>query len=253
MRHSRTSALAAFFLAAGLGACSTGRQLSRDTLLTEAPPRQLDRVCRVASYPEQLPTAVELVDAGFAAEAARLWEASGRPAGYVLLSMRYDRTGLNVRRSVIEHSVDAELADQVQELVFAHRLQTPPSRGEWGVRLRVDLGQEPALRVGRREECRPAPREPAYSRSATGFDVRELRASSVSAPSLSDLDLVWVHVRVNASGIVTDARVERSLYRGIMESRVLNAVRGIQFHPALDDGFPVASETSIPLRLSSLR
>jgi hypothetical protein len=252
------SALAAAALAASLAGCASGPRVGRETLLSQAPqPR--DRACAVAARPEQLPRPADLVDAGFGAEAARLWEAAGRPAGHVLLSMGYDRRGLNVRRAVIERGsgVTAELATQLQRAVFAHRLQVPPGREEWGVRLRVDLGAAPQLRVGRQEQCRAAPREwehhgPIRSFDG-GYDVRRTLARSASAPSLADRDLVWVRVRLDAHGLVTDARVERTVVSATWENRVLGYVRGLQFLPALEDGQPVPGEATVPLRLGALR
>jgi hypothetical protein len=252
--HRRLPVFAAAALVLGAGACASGGGvLHRDTLLTEAPPPQ-DRVCRVAARPQELPAAAALVDeAALRADVARLWRGVGRPDGYVLLTLRYDREGMNVRRAVIEHSVPPALADTVQKLVFAHRRRTAEAGEEWGVRLRVDLGEAPRLRVGRREVCRPTPREPGYRTVSTGFDVRETSASSVNAPSLADLSLVWVRVRLDARGYVTDARVERSFTRGPWEVRVLNYVRSIPFLPALEDGFPVPAETSIPVRLAAIQ
>jgi hypothetical protein len=260
MPHARlVSALAAAALLSTLGACASfGREVSRDTLLSEAP-RHPGRACGVAPRPEQLPEPAQLVDGDFGPEAARIWEAAGRPAGYVLLSMGYDREGVNVRRAVIERSptVTPEMADELQRAVFAHRLQAAPVRDEWGVRLRVDLGAQPALRVGRREQCRAAPREWEHRSAAGGFgggyDVRQTLSSSLSAPSPADRDLVWVRVRLDAQGIVTDARVERTIMRGSWESRVLGYVRTLQFLPALEDGQPVPGEASLPLRLGALR
>ncbi len=255
MPHARlVSTLAAAALLSGLGACAFGRQVSQESLLSEGPQHR-DRACGVAARPEQLPEAAELVDDAFGADAARLWEAAGRPAGYVLLSMGYDREGVNVRRAVLEHSdgVTPELADELQRAVFAHRLKAAPAREEWGVRLRVELGPEPALRVGRREQCRAAPREWEHRSASGGYDVRQVLASSLSAPSPADRDLVWVRVRLDARGIVTDARVERTILRGSWENRVLGYVRSLQFLPALEDGQPVPGEATLPLRLGALQ
>jgi len=259
MPHARlVSTLAVAALLSTLGACAFGRQVSQESLLSEGP-RHLDRACGVAARPEQLPDAAELVDGTFGADAARLWEAAGRPAGYVLLSMGYDREGVNVRRAVIERGegVTPELADEVQRAVFAHRLQARPAREEWGVRLRVDLGPRPALRVGRREQCRAAPRQGEHRSASGGFgagyDVRQTLASSLSAPSLADRDLVWVRVQLDAQGMVTDARVERTIMRGSWENRVLGYVRTLQFLPALEDGQPVPGEATLPLRLGALQ
>ncbi|HEX8691104.1 MAG TPA: energy transducer TonB [Longimicrobium sp.] len=246
----RLPILVVLLAAAGLAGCASRGQPGRSPLLLSERPAPSQRACRAAPTPEQLPEAAELVDAQtFSAEAARLWESAGRPAGYVLFSMRYDTAGTNVRRAVIEHDVTPELADTLQKLVFAHRRQAASAREEWGVRLRVDLGQAPVLRVGRREECRPVPTDYEYRVAAGGFDVRSSAASPLSSATPVDPGLVWVRVWLDEGGVVTDARVERSLYRGNWEALLLNQVRAMQFAPALDDGFPVASQTSIPMRV----
>jgi hypothetical protein len=234
----RLPILVVLLAAAGLAGCASRGQPGRSALLLSERPLRNERACRASPVPELLPGAAELVDAeALSAAAARLWEAAGRPAGYVLFSMRYDTAGTNVRRAVIEHDVAPELADTLQKLVFAHRRRTAPAREEWGVRLRVDLGQAPVLRVGRREECRPVPTDYEYRVAAGGFDVRSGPASPLASASV-DPGLVWVRVWLDEGGVVTDARVERSLYRGNWEALLLNQVRAMQFVPALDDGFP---------------
>lgn len=237
-------------LAAATAACATARPAPRASLLSDSPPAY-DRSCSVADAPAELPEPEALVDAAaLRADAARLWNAAGRPAGHVLFSLRYDPQGVNIRRAVIEHSVSGALADSLQALVFAHRRETTPAPGEWGVRLRVDLGETPALRVGRREVCRPAPRDVRPRLANVGFDVRDGYASMFTQPSMSDMSLVWVRVRLDERGFVTDARIERSLVRGqSTEMRLLNYVRTLTFHPAREDGYPVPGEASFPIRI----
>lgn len=251
--HRRSPAVALAALAAAvLPACaSLGGPSPRAALLTDAPPA-FDRACRPVQAPEALPAPAALVDDAFASEAAAAWAAAGGPPGYVLLSMGYGRDGMNIRRAVIEHNVSDALADTLQKLVFAHRRAAEPAREEWGVRLRVDLGETPSLRVGRREFCRPAPREAGYRAVSTAFDVRETSAWSVNEPLLSDGGLVWVRVSLDEAGLVTDARLERSPVRGPWEVRLLNYVRSIPFYPALEDGYPVAAETRIPVRVGNV-
>lgn len=248
-RRTRPLLLAA--LVVGAGACASTGGMERTSLLSEAPPAR-ERACRVAASPSELPAAESLVDAGaLAEEAARLWSAAGRPASaYVLLSLRYDRDGMNVRRAVLEHNVEGAVADSLQRLVFAHRRQAAPAEAEWGVRLRVDLGEAPRLRVGRREVCTAAPRDAVQLRSAqSAFDVRDQFYASFTRASPADPGLVWVRVRLDAAGYVTDARVERSLVRGMWESRLLNYVRTLTFVPASEDGQPVAGEATLPFRI----
>lgn len=234
-------------LAAGLGGCALRGESTappRAALLSEAPTRS-GGACRVAPEPQQLPAAEALVDAPALREAATaLWVAHGRPAGHVLLSLRYDRAGTNVRRAVLEHSVPDALADSLQKLVFAHRRETAPAAEEWGVRLRMDLGPETALRVGRREVCAPRPRDERLAQaSSRGPSLWDVDAEGNQAPD----DRIWLRVRLNADGTVTDAQVERGRAPAVSGWRVLNAVRAIPFVPALEDGYPVPGELSLAL------
>jgi TonB family protein len=58
-----------------------------------------------------------------------------------------------------------------------------------------------------------------------------------------------VRVALDARGNVTDVRVERSLARVGWENRLLNYVRSISFIPAMEDGYPVPAQLSLPLRM----
>lgn len=222
---------------------------ARGALLSEAPPVR-DRVCRVADRPAALPAAADLVDeAGLGADVAALWRSTGLPAegGYVLLSMRYDREGVNVRRAVLETNVVDAVADSVQRLVFAHRKAAGASDGEWGVRLRVDLGPAPAVRVGRREVCSAAPAARTFR--VGGDSWIDLRGNAAPLP-MAEPGVVWVRVWLDPRGQVTDARVERAMLRSQQEQRLLAYVRMLSFTPATEDGDPVSGQATVPLRLN---
>ena len=208
--------------------------------------------CTVSPVPAELPPPETLVDAeALRAAAARLWVRAGRPAGHVLLSLRHAPDGVQVRRAVIESTVPAPLADSLQALAFAYRRETPSAPEEWGVRLRVELGEPIAFTVGRRQLCAPRPRREERI-AASPFDVREGGLGSAAALPSTDADLVWVRVRLDANGRVTDASVERGVRRGAWEQRLLAYVRTMAFYPAMEDGYPVPSETTLSLRLSSI-
>jgi hypothetical protein len=244
MIHWRNSASLAI-TAAALAAAGCAHAPPASSLLADEPMASNAR-CSAARQPERLPPPEELVDAGFRAEAGRLWAQAGRPAGHVLFSIRHDPEGVQVRRAVIESTVPDALADSLQALVFAHRKQAAAARSEWGVRLRVDLGDPVTLAVGRRLECAPRPRE--EDRLAhDAFDIRERGLSTAALPS-TDASLVWVRVRLDARGRVTDAAVERGIQRGMWEQRLLNYVRTMAFYPAVEDGFPVPGELTFRLR-----
>lgn len=248
--NALSALLAAAVAAGGLSACAglSRGGADREASLLSAASLVPQRDCRVSADPEVLPQAAHLVDAAaLGADAARAWGAAGRPAGHVLFTLRYDRHGLNVRRDVIESTVPAALADSLQQLVFAHRREVGPAPAEWGVRLRMDLGDAPELRVGRWEVCAPEPRDRrmiamlggGISSEPTGaWDVRERSFTP-------QVERIWVRVSLDARGMVTDARIERSPLRGMGDARVLSLIRNVPFRPALEDGYAVPSETSI--------
>lgn len=244
--------------ALALPACAALRPSSvyaPEELLSDAPPRPLDRTCRVSPLPEVLPAADALLDsAAFAAAAADAWRAAGSPAGHVLLALRYDAQGVNVRRDVLEHRVTDALADALQGLAFAHRRHGDAAEGEWSVRLRVDLGAAPRVRVGRTEVCSVRLRSAGDAGwggpvAAAWGDARSQWAPP-SAAELAGPSTVWVRVAVDSRGYVTDARVERGIARLASENRVLNYVRSIAFIPAMEDGYPVPGQLSMPLRMA---
>jgi TonB family protein len=238
-----------------LAACSSasGGAPGRATLLSEGP-APLGRPCRPSAVPERLPAANLLVDsAALTAAAGEVWRRAGSPAGHALLAMAYDAGGLNVRRDLIEHRLPPALADTLQKLVFAHRRDVQPSEHAWGVRLRMDLaGEQPVLRVGRRELCDAQPRDAAVAGygtfTAPAFgDVRDRNAAALLLPNSGGT--VWVRVALDAGGNVTEARLERTVARGAWENRVLSYVRAISFVPATEDGQPVPAQLMFPLRL----
>lgn len=231
-------------LAASLAGCATltpGSRAHAD-LLSEAEPSR-GYACRVARAPGELPPAEALVDAAaLQRDAAEAWAAAGKPAGHVLFSLRFDRDGQNVRRAVLEHSVGDELADSLQKLVFAHRREVDPARREWGVRLRMDLADEPKLAVGRWQVCDAQPTDRrSLAGLTTNFDVRD-RGNVALADSR-----VFVRLRVDDRGVVTDAQMETAAIRVTGEWRLLSYLRSVRFVPASEDGYPVATDFRLSL------
>lgn len=232
-------------LVAALGAChaappSSSRLRPQSLLSDRAPPA--GRECRISAVPAELPAVDQLVDStALHAQLVELQADGRRTSGYAILSLIFDRNGWSARRMVIEHDLAAPVADSVQQLVFANLRQVSPGEG-WGVRLRMDLQQEPLFRVGRQEICAPRLRNAPELRNATSpFDVR-----SRDAPDIFRR-IVWVHVLVDASGAIADARMpERT--RGLApEDQVLSYIRSLSFDPALADGVPIPGWTRVPL------
>jgi hypothetical protein len=257
MTHRRPLVLMAALLACAACSAATGAATDRATLLSDSPGRP-DRPCRPSAFPALLPAAGALVDsAALTAATADLWRQAGSPQGHVLLAMGYDTEGLNVRRDLIEHRLPPPLADTLQKLVFAHRRSLEGAPREWGVRLRMDLGgEEPVMRVGRREVCPAQPEDGEVARYAGfgGTAFGDVRDRSPMAGSFAGGGTVWVRVALDAGGNVMEARLERSMERPVgraaWETRVLSYVRTISFVPATEDGWPVPAQLLFPLRLN---
>lgn len=252
MTNGRSLVLAAALLV--LPACSAraGGAPTRAALLSDAPSSP-GRPCRASPEPAHLPSVASLVDsAALSTAAAQAWRAAGAPRGHALFAMAYDRDGLNVRRDLLEHRLPQQLADSLQKLVFAHRRTTAAAERDWGVRLRLDLAAQPVMRVGRRELCAAQPRDRRVAGPFGGASLGDVRdREATPGLPLPGNGTVWVRVALDAGGNVTEARLERSLARGAWEWRVLSYVRAISFIPATEDGWPVPSQLTFPLRLSN--
>jgi TonB family protein len=254
MTIPRPLLLVAALLALPACAAVTGNVPGRSALLSDAP-MPPGRPCRVSPEPAELPSVDALVDsAALSAAAVQVWRGARAQRGHALFAMGFDREGLNVRRDLLEHRLPQEMADSLQKLVFAHRRTVAQAEHEWGVRLRMDVGEQPVLRVGRRELCPAQPRDRRvagygpFSGSTFG-DVRD-REATPGLP-LPGSGTVWVRVMLDAAGNVTEARLERSLARPAWERSVLNYVRAISFVPATEDGWPVPAQLVFPLRLNN--
>jgi hypothetical protein len=232
-----------------LSGCASGRArpeaFDRAELLSERT-SPLGRSCRVAEFPATLPTTAELVDeAALVAETREL--VGDRPSreGYVLFSMAYDRFGSNIRRTVIEHDISSSVADSIQKLVFAHRETLDEAPRDWGLRLRMEIGDSIRFRVGRQELCDPAPRDAnlAYAMQHTygsGFRMRGRVREN----------LVWMRLTVGPRGTVTSAEVERgTVGNTVLLQSLLEYVRSFFFYPALEDGMPTTGTISVPITI----
>jgi hypothetical protein len=239
-RFMLRSAVLAGLLAASACALFQQPPPRRDPSLLSTQPAPPGRACRVVATPESLPSPGALVDSASLTEALHDLRAGHQlEDGYALLSMSYDQHGTNIRRSVIEHSLTPAAADSLQKLVFAHR-RVLPAGEEVGVRLRIDLGTEVELRVGRQEYCEPRSRDVAV--------VSAWSAARQRSPAMDGRDeTVWVRVFLDARGSVNGARIERGILGTIAESQIFNYVSSLSFDPALLDGHAVSGTTVVPI------
>jgi hypothetical protein len=237
------AAVAAMVLVSG--ACSGARAApDRAELLTATPPRST--ACLPNASPERLPAADVVVDSASLVESvARIREAATGDSAFVLLTMAFDREGMNIRRTVIEHNVSPILADSVQRLVFASRRELPEADEEWGVRLRVDLVDPVGVRVGRREYCPPAARSPELDAA-----MHRLQPMSVTYRSGVRERVLQVRARVNEVGVITSAQIARGELQGSsLERAITDYLRQFLFDPATVDGTPVPSIVQVPIRV----
>lgn len=239
---SKTIALVGALAAAGCAPVGPAAGPERAALLSEAP--ATERQCVVSSRPRELVPADLMVDsAALRADLERL--AGDGPPGYVLLSMVFDTTGINIRREVIEHNVRPLVADSVQRLVFGHRRELDASDERLGVRLRLDLGPQVSMRVGRQELCPPVPLDPALETALVHF-----RSSGLRYRGGRRERTIWVRVLVNSHGTVVGSQIERGGVGGVdFERSVFDFVRRYSFRPATEDGMPVRGQILVPIRV----
>lgn len=202
--------------------------------------------CVPESEPERMPGADQLVDSAGLVNAVRALRVGDEPAsGHVLLTLAFDALGMNVRRDVLEHSTRPLVADSVQRLVFSARREVAESAGEWGVRLRVDMGDGVALRVGRRLYCPPVPRDHRLDTMMQGFTPSGTRFRGGIRERT-----VHMRARVDELGIISTARIERGELSGsAIEMEITSYLRQFLFAPATLDGVPTPSYVSIPVRI----
>jgi hypothetical protein len=232
-----------------LGACGLHRGYPperAEALLTETEPRSL--ACAPESYPEELPNVASVVDsAALQGWVQGLIRQDQPPTGYVLLTLEFDPAGVNVRRDLIEHNTPPAVADSVQRLVFAARVQAPESERTWGVRLRIDLEEPAVMRTGRREYCPPIARDASLYRLMQSYNPPGVRFRRGMRERT-----IFMRVRINPYGGVSSAHVARGdLSGGSLERDIAQFLRQFFFNPATVDGVPTSGWVEIPVRVRS--
>lgn len=205
--------------------------------------------CEVEAYPEALPSPDLLVDtAGLNADLHELMEAvdSGSVAErQIVMTLAYQPDGLNMRRDVLMHDTEPFIADSVQKLVFARRLELPESPEEWGVRLRIGLDGGVSYRVERREYCPPRPRDPEIEsamRTYVGSGPRYRGGVRVRT--------VVVRATIHPAGYVENGTIIRGGVIGSsFEQRLIDYLRQFSFAPATIDGAPAYGDIDIPVQV----
>lgn len=181
-----------------------------------------------------------------AAAVGELRRADPSPTGYVLLSLAFDSAGTNIRRDLIEHNTRPAVADSIQRLVFAARREVEESEQEWGLRLRIDMGEPIAMRMGRREFCPPVSRDRQLDAAMVGYNPAGVRYRRGVRERI-------VHMRalVSPLGVITSAYIHRGELRGSsLERDLARHLRQFLFVPATVDGVPVEGWVEIPVRVA---
>jgi hypothetical protein len=164
---------------------------------------------------------------------------------FVVLSLTYEEDGTNIRRDVVQHSVQPVQADSVQELVFTALRTVEEREGEWGARLRIDLSRAGGYAVEPRVYCPPRPRNRQMQE-----EMREYLSSGVRYRRGQRERTLLVEVDVQPGGYPADARIVRGGAQGSsLERSVRDFVRAFTFDPASLDGVPVPGRLIIAVRV----
>lgn len=248
-------ALVAVTACAGRG---PGEADPRAALLSALPSELPPGACEMVLTPPELPRADSLVDsASLVQEMARVWAQQQFAPGHVLLTLVYDGLGRNTRLVVLEHSVAHAAADSGRRLVAEARrrlerephpevAEAAPEAPGWGVRVRLDAGEEGVrVRVGRQEYCPPRPRNPEVESALVGIQTEGVRYRQGRREHTVFMN-VWVH----PAGYVTRASVGRGVpLTTRLEQQLVDFVKQFSFFPALLDGEPVEGWIEIPVRI----
>jgi hypothetical protein len=220
---------------------SLDKRPREEVLLSDWKPTSAQK-CTINAAPRVLPTVATLVDTGtlpiYLAQGG-----IGSATGSALLSIKFDSTGRPTRSRVIESTLD-EQGSSVLRLAVATALQSQAPGENWGVRLRIDLGQSPTYRVGRSEMCAPAP---------IGFLGDD---GGLSRPGENDrviskgsMDLRY-NVLVSSDGSVLTATLLTPVTDLEMATVFQKAILSERWKPGLDDRVPVTMST---LRVQHLK
>jgi hypothetical protein len=234
---------AALALCALLGACgSPARPLPGAA--AELAPRQAP-VCVPEREPSPLPGIHTLVNTERLSTTLReLQTGTGVDTGQVVLTLWYDAAGTNIRREVIGHTLTPELADSVQELLFASLTPVAGTGRQWGTRMLIHLGSEVPFALGYRVYCPPRPLSRTMEAEMATFTGTGIRYRAGQRERL-----VLMEATVAPGGYVDDARIVRGAASGSsLERQLRDALRQYSFEPASLDGVPVYGAVTVPVR-----
>lgn len=226
--------------ASGSPGYSDARKIDRrKVLLTDWTPPPLQH-CVVAERPSVLPPIDSLLAPS---DVPILLEQGGldSPAGYALLSIRFDSLGTATRVRVIETDMPGTSPDVVEQ-VFASAVRRQAPGEEWSVRVRVAFDSVPRYVVGRSEKCEAVLVESfipsGYTRAAPVGAALDRQVEK------RKITMHWTVV-VGSDGTVIDAKPGSQYVDSDLAAAMTQRIRSERYYAALDDGIPVPSSLDV--------
>ncbi len=245
MRSFLTSVLGAVLV---LGACAPAAQsLASDSATASAPVLSLSewrapsgQRCVVRPEPTPLPAFGALFDSVAVAAVASEFPARGA----ALYSVAIDSLGILSELRLIESTLPEEEAVALQDTLIhfaksggSEAREVRPEVRNIHVRVRLDTGGTPGMRVGYSEECPPEMRDRRHlERLLAEANARARRSGQVE---------LWIFI--GEDGRVRQARVVGSSGDTFLDGIAVGLVSQIEFSPALLDRKPVPVWTKFPI------
>lgn len=238
MQSSALIRAAVLLCAAIISAQPAHAQRARDPLLLSDKPAPRDG-CAIARLPNPLPSVGELTDSAALKQAVDAF-AQKYPIRegkmFAVYSVAFGADGQVARVSAIDYFLplerEQELTALVRQSVRAQREGQP-----WSVRLRVEPGAEPALRVGRSEVC--------AARSTTRFHLLTQAMDPTASPPLP----LRVRVSVRENGQIAAIHLLRSSGDRELDRWVEQSLIDRRYNPEIVDGVPVPAERDEEVRI----
>lgn len=225
-------------VASGVTSCGVKTSVSRDETLLSSRPAPREQ-CGIMWKPRTLPALSQLLDSTAlrsGVSQVAMQRGMTDPTTFVTFSIGIDRDGMVERLEPIDWYAPDGWAYALQSVIREHMKKQPG--GDYSVRLRIDGGDIPRIRLGRSELCRPQSRH--------SFEVR---APALNGPVRPDPVQLLVHV--DSKGRIAGTRVLRSSGDAELDRWVEKHLQRATYAPALIDGVPVAMSYEQTVRFKS--